>query len=98
MQRLVESLQVNSVADLYVQYARFARSYSLADNPLRELTLRIPQKAQFYTVVRANETAMAESVMKRLAGRRKLQRMKCHKDDIRWTDFAQVEDVVIFYA
>ena len=98
MQRLVESLQINSVADLYVQYARFARSYSLADNPLRELTQRIPQKAQFYTVVRANETALAEIVMKKLAGRRKLHRMKCHKDDIRWSDFSQVEDVVLFYA
>lgn len=98
MQRLVESLQVNSVADLYAQYARFARSYSLADNPLRELTLRIPQKAQFYAVVPVDDTTMAENLMKRIAGRRKLRSMTCHKDEIRWTDFAQVEYFVIFYA
>jgi hypothetical protein len=95
---LVESIQIMSVADLYEQYGRFARSYELADNPLRELTLRIPRSAEFYTIVSETNTEMAQTLMRRVAGRRKLRTTRAHKDDIRHAAFVPVSMMVIFYA
>lgn len=95
---MVETVEVMSVADLYVQYARFARHYDLADNPLTELTRRIPKRALFYAISDAMDTTLTETMMKRLAGRRKLRSLRVHKDDIKHPAFSPTEMMVIYYA
>ena len=98
MSKLVDSVTISSVADLYTQFARFARSYELADNPLHGLTSHIPASAMFYAVVPMGESAMAETLMRRVAGRRKLREVRVHKDAIRHPGFVPTNHLVILYA
>lgn len=95
---MVETVKVMLVADLYVQYARFARHYDLADNPLTGLTKHVPKRALYYAVAPVDEADPTEALMKRLAGRRKLRCVVVHKDTIKHPAFAPTEQVAIFYA
>lgn len=95
---MVESVQVMSVADLYIQFATYARHYDLADNPLKGITGLVPRRALYYVVVPANNTAMAEAVMKRLAGRRKLRSTRVHKDEIKHSAFSPTQQMMVIWA
>lgn len=95
---LVESVEVKSVPDLYFQFARFALDYQGDDNPLLGLTRYIPAKALYYAVAPISDINMTYTVMKALAGRRKLRQVEVTKDDINGAFFAPTDRLVIFYA
>lgn len=98
MTALVPGVEIMAVADLYNEYGRLARAYTPEDNPLHALTGMIPARAQFYTIVPETKRSVAETLMRRISGRRKLRHMVVDKDDIRHPIFAPSRNVVVFYA
>lgn len=95
---LVETVEVKSVADLYFQFARFAHHYEGDDNPLLGLTRYIPAKASYYAIAPISDIDMTYTVMKALAGRKKLRQVEVTKDDINGAFFAPTDRLVIFYS
>lgn len=96
MSALVPGIEIMAVADLYAEYARLARSYDAADNPLHLLTGIIPARAEFYTVVPVERRQFAETLMNRVRGRRKLRSALADKDA--FPTFSRSEKVLVLYA
>jgi hypothetical protein len=98
MNKLVQSVSVNSVADLWLQFQRFAKLVEDDVNPFLGITRYIPRSATYYVIVPERETELAEVIMKRLAGRKKLRRFAVDKDEINSAAFAPTKKMVVFYV
>jgi hypothetical protein len=98
MSKMVESVTLYSVADLYAQFAFYGKSYTPGENPLTGLVERIPPRALYYAVVPETKGEMASALMKRVAGRKKLSVVRATKDDIKHAAFEPTNRMVIYYA
>ncbi len=95
---LIANVSIQSVADLYAQYARLAKSYSQSDNPLTGLTSIIPQRAQYFAVVPQEDSTLAFALMNLVRGRRKLRHVIAEASEIRYGVFSRVGKVVVLFA
>ena len=98
MTALIKNTSVQSVDDLYRQFARLAKSYSKADNPLTGLTTLIPARARHFVVVPSEDSAMALDIMRVLKQRRKLHTRIVEADEVRYSPYARSGKLLVAYA
>ena len=98
MTKMIASVSVQSVDDLYRQYGRLARTYAQDENPLAEFTSIIPRSSEYFVVVPREDEAMATVLMDRIRQRRKLRRREYAAYELRYAPFARSGEIVILFC